>query len=258
MAPANHPVYIVTGASRGYGAAIVRQLLNIDPNCTVLGTARAADKLAALQRELPADRFHYVAGDITSESVARELVDYASTLWGRIDALVHNAGVLEPVGKIADVPMADVRAAFDVNLFSVIQLTKAALPLLRAATPGRIVLVSSGAASKAYHGWAAYSATKAALNMLAESLAVEEPGVVTVALRPGVLDTDMQAQIRALDPAKMPGSHAWFVQTHSEGKLVDPMVSAHVAAALAVRVTADLSGKFIDWQGDETRAYQLQ
>ncbi|ORZ31625.1 putative short-chain dehydrogenase [Catenaria anguillulae PL171] len=260
MSPSPNPVYIVTGASRGYGLAIVKELLLISPQAHILGTARSADKLAAVQAELGgADRFDYVAGDITDESVAKAIVDKAVARWGRIDGVVHNAGILDPMDHISKIPISFFRQILDVNVTSVLQLTQLALPHLRTSPLGlgRLVLISSGAATNAYHGWTAYCTSKAALNMLAKCLAVEEPKVVTVALRPGVLDTDMQQHIRDNGKGKLEdGTYEYFVKAHQEGSLVDPHVSGHVAAQLLVKAGKELSGQFVDWKGDEVKEFQ--
>ncbi|KAI9188295.1 hypothetical protein H9P43_002686 [Blastocladiella emersonii ATCC 22665] len=249
------PVIIVTGASRGYGAAIVRELFAIHPAARVVGTARAEPELAALQKEVGGeDRFRYVAGDITDAATAQKVVDAAVAAWGRIDAVVQNAGVIEPMGAVSTIALSAVRTAFEVNVFSVLQLAQLALPHLRA-SHGRQIIVSSGAATKAYDGWAAYCSTKAAVNMLAASFGAEEPAVTTIALRPGVLDTPMQEHIRATGEGKL-AAHAWFVGAHKDGKLVPPEVSGHVAAQLALHAPKEWSGEFIDWEDDKVAKFQ--
>lgn len=88
-----------------------------------------------------------------------------------------------------------------VNLFAVLRLTQKLLPLMlmdgsSPQTVARTIMVSSGASTKAYRGWGAYCMSKAALNMMTATLAVEEPRVFAVAVRPGVVDTEMQRVIR--------------------------------------------------------------
>ena len=163
---------------------------------------------------------------------------------------------MDPMSQI---PISGFRQILDVNVTSVLQLTQLALPYLRTCPlgPGRLVLVSSGAATNAYHGWAAYCTSKAALNMLAKCLAVEEPKVVTVALRPGVLDTDMQQHIRENGKGKLDDcSYEYFIKAHQEGSLVNPHISGHVAAQLVVNAGKELSGQFVDWRGEEVKQFQ--
>ncbi|KAJ3370786.1 hypothetical protein GGF31_003811 [Allomyces arbusculus] len=251
-----HPVVIVTGASRGYGAAIVRELFTINKQVRVVGVARSEHLLRNLQHALPMGQFEFVAGDLVDEKVAQKVVETTVAKYGRIDGVVFNAGVLEPMGPAADIPLAGVKHLFDVNLFSVLHLTQLTLPHLRA-SKGRAIYVSSGAATNAYHGWVAYNMSKAALNMLAANVGAEEPDVTAVSVRPGVLDTDMQAHIRSEGGGKLPKDmHDYFLKRHDEGSLVAPEVSGHVVAQLVLKAPKDLSGQFLDWQADVLAEFQ--
>lgn len=114
-------------------------------------------------------------------------------------------------------------------------MVQAALPALRT-SHGRIVITSSGAATGAYQGWAAYGSGKAVLNHLAATLAVEEPDVTTVSVRPGVVDTEMQRAIREEHNKAMSASdQEKFQGLHKQGKLVRPEQPGGVIANLAVR-----------------------
>lgn len=125
-----------------------------------------------------------------------------------------NAGTLDPLGRTAAMAgperLAAYKSLFDVNFFALVSLAAHALPYLKETSSkpasdvaGRIVMVSSGAATGGVAGWGAYSASKAALNSLVRTLGNEEPEVVTVAVRPGVLEGDMQAAIRTQGPDHM-------------------------------------------------------
>ena len=123
----------------------------------------------------------------------------------------------------------------------------AAVPALRAA-PGRVVNISSGAAVKPIGAWSAYCAAKAALTHLTAVLAVEEPRIISVALRPGVVDTEMQAVIRREGPSAMdPERAAYFVQLKEEGRLEPPWVPARAAAWLALHAPPSMSGRFVEY-----------
>lgn len=123
--------------------------------------------------------------------------------------------------------------------------SKASLPALRS-SKGRIVLVSSGAAKKGYSSWGAYGSSKAAANSLVQHLAVEEPDIVSVAVAPGRVDTDMQKQIReqgasgGMDAKVL----ATFVDAHADGSLNPPEKPSEVIAKLALDATPELSGTF--------------
>ena len=113
-----------------------------------------------------------------------------------MDGCILNAGLLDPVSKIADLDLEAAKTLFDVNVLSLFSMLKHAIPSLRH-SKGKVIFVSSGAAVSATAAWGPYSASKAALNSIAATLANEEPEILSVALRPGVVATDMQAQIRS-------------------------------------------------------------
>ncbi|KAJ3199910.1 hypothetical protein HDU82_009325, partial [Entophlyctis luteolus] len=243
---------IVTGASRGIGLATVQALLNLDAGLAVVGVSRTpASKSTDLQNLLKtyALRFGYVAGDVCTEET-QEAVIAAALRFGGISAVVFNAGVLHPIARLATVSADDVRKLLEINVVSILSLAQRALPHLRVAEGGgRMIFVSSGAATSAYAGWGAYCMSKAALNMLAATFAVEEPSVVSVAFRPGVVDSAMQEAIRdgqaagAMDSDK----HAYFVKLHEDGELLAPSVPGGILAGLSVRAGQALNGQFVSW-----------
>ncbi|KAF9368265.1 hypothetical protein CPC16_005529, partial [Podila verticillata] len=194
------PTLIITGASRGIGRSIaLLAIQNFGAN--VIGVARSQDALQQLSHYIEndlklMDRFKFVVGDVTVESTATEALTLATKSWsGELNGLVLNAGVLDPVGPVSGTSVEDWKRNFDINFFSIVTIVQHALPALRAAK-GRVILVSSGAAIYAYHGWGAYSTSKAALNMFGQILATEEKDITTVAIRPGVVDTEMQGVVR--------------------------------------------------------------
>jgi NAD(P)-dependent dehydrogenase (short-subunit alcohol dehydrogenase family) len=164
-----------------------------------------------------------------------------------LDSLVNNAGIIEPIAPIAEADMGAWAYNLAVNLLAPAQLTQLALPHLRAAN-GRVINVSSGAAVSAIGGWAAYCGAKAALNQFNAVLAVEEPSVTAVALRPGVVDTEMQAVIRRDGGKGMDaGMHGRFLNYHDSGELLPPEKPGRAIAWLALYAPPELSGKFISW-----------
>ncbi|KAG9768521.1 hypothetical protein KCU88_g7183, partial [Aureobasidium melanogenum] len=119
------------------------------------------------------------------------------------------------------------------------------LPLLRAAK-GRIVFTSSGAANTGYTSWGAYGASKAAMNHLAMTLKNEEPDVTSVSIRPGMVDTAMQGDIRDKYLQNMDEKdRGKFANAKKEGKLLPPEKPGHVIAELALRAEKELSGLFL-------------
>jgi NAD(P)-dependent dehydrogenase (short-subunit alcohol dehydrogenase family) len=132
------------------------------------------------------------------------------------------------------------------------------LPFLRKSDKGSIIIVSSGAASKGYKGWGAYGASKAAVNHIASTLAVEEENITTIALRPGVVDTEMQALIRSDGQKSMREDHSKFIDLHKHGQLVKPQDPGHVLAALANNPPKELSGKMYSWNDEEMKPFCLE
>ncbi|MBY8849183.1 SDR family oxidoreductase [Saccharothrix longispora] len=179
------PVALITGASRGIGAATARALA---PTHDLLLGGRDTDALAALADELGGARPWPV--ELTDPDA---LAGAVSPL-DRLDVLVHSAGIAE-LGALADTGADVWRRTFDLNVVAVAELTRLALPLLRAAR-GHVVLVNSGAGLRANPNWGAYAASKFALRAYADVLRAEEEDVRVTSVHPGRVDTPMQRGVR--------------------------------------------------------------
>ncbi|KAF3768810.1 NAD(P)-binding protein [Cryphonectria parasitica EP155] len=240
---------IVTGAGRGIGLAISQYLLQ--KSHKVVLVARTESELDAVKKQYPS-QVEYIAADLTE----LEITDLAVKFGGQIDGLIVNHGALEPIKRIADSSVDDWKRLYDINFFSALALVQAAIPHLRQ-TKGRIVLVTSGAASKGYAAWGPYGSSKAALHSLAQHLAVEEKDIVTVSGNPGRTDTGMQKLLREHGKGHMDAAdHAGFLAVFEEGKLNKPEGPGRVFAQLALNATPDLSGKWLQWNGPELAAFQ--
>ena len=213
---------IVTGHSRGLGAALVDTLL--EQGLPVLALARGARGSAGARLR----------------EVALDLADAAALLrWldgGELDAfiadharvlLVNNAGTLGPVGPLPRQDPAQIGAAIALNVAVPLQLAAAlAARVLPRGGELRVLHVSSGAARNAYAGWSVYCASKAALDQHARAAALDGvPGLRIVSVAPGVIDTAMQAQIRATDAADFPQRER-FEALHERGQLIAPADAA--------------------------------
>lgn len=178
---------IVTGASSGIGAATAR-LLHAAGAHPVLA-ARRADRLATLSEEL--DGALAVPTDVTDAAQVRALVAAALERHGQIDGLVNNAGA-SIAGPIADVDVDEYRAILDLNVASLVGVTQAVLPAMRARGFGRIVNVSSGTTRRVAVGVGAYAATKSAVNMISSVLREElaADGIAVSLLLPSVTATE--------------------------------------------------------------------
>lgn len=247
-------VILVTGASRGLGAATAQILFEM--GAAVVLNARSAGVLQALAQEADpgGGRSLVVAGDVGDEADCRRLVAATVERFGRLDGLINNAGVLQPIAPLGEEEPADWRQNIAVNLLGPYYLIHHALPHLRASR-GRVVNVSSGAAVSPVPGWSAYSVAKAAINMLTRALAEEAPEVVSLALRPGVVDTAMQATIREEGVSGMPAErHRRFVQYHQQGELLPPEKPGRALATLALYAPPAWSGEFLQWDEPKVAA----
>lgn len=179
------PTALITGASKGVGAATARAL---SATHDVLLGGRDAQALEKLAAELPGARAWPV--EITDDTaLAAACADLT-----RLDVLVHSAGVGE-IGTVENSTAQLWRRTLDVNVVAVAELTRLLLPALRLAG-GHVVMINSGAGLHANPGWGAYAASKFALRALADSLRAEEPELRVTSVHPGRIDTDMQRAVR--------------------------------------------------------------
>lgn len=191
MARLDGQVVIITGASSGIGEASARMLAN--EGATLVLTARRAGRLEALASELSARsaRVLPVAGDVTSPSDRQRLISEAMRAFGRIDALVNNAGYGQR-GPIEIVPVEAIRRNFEVNVFSLIALTQLVIPIMRAQGNGRIVNIASVAGHVARAFSSVYDATKHALEALSDGMRYELAplGIKVIVIEPGFILTE--------------------------------------------------------------------
>ncbi|KAF3927547.1 hypothetical protein AA313_de0204068 [Arthrobotrys entomopaga] len=255
------PVVILTGAGRGIGFAILTHLLSLPSPPNVLAVTRTITpplKSLAISHsnlETVSVDFSSPSSDLKSE-VATSVIGVAVSRWGRIDSLILNHGVLEPVAKIEDAKVTEWENSFRVNFFSNVELIAGAVGELRK-SKGRVVMISSGAATGAYTGWGAYGASKAALNHLNMTLALEETDITTVAVRPGVVDTDMQTALREVHGKVMkPEEYAKFLNLKKSGTIVKPEDVGPVLGNLAMKAEKSLSGKYFNWTDDILAPYR--
>ena len=205
---------IVTGHTRGLGAAIAAELQA--RGLAVLGLARGCSALAGIeQAEVdmadPAALQAWLAGPALRDFLAGADAAY----------LVNNAGVVTPVGPLAAQEPAAVLQAVMLNVGAPLALAAAFVQAAPDAAR-RILHISSGAGRNAYPGWAVCCATKAALDQHARAVQLDgDPRVLAVSLAPGVIDTDMQAAIRATPDANFPLRER-FVELKDTGGLTSP------------------------------------
>lgn len=180
-------VWLITGASRGFGALIARDaLLRGD---RVIATARnpqhVIDKLGE-QANLLALKL-----DVTNEADAVHVAQQAMTRFGRVDVLVNNAGY-GLLGAVEEASADEVKKQFDTNVFGLLHVTRAVLPVMRAQGSGHVINISSIGGYASHAAWGVYCATKFAVEGLTEALAAELAplGVRATVVEPGFFRTD--------------------------------------------------------------------
>lgn len=187
-------VAIVTGASRGLGLALARELAGRHWRLVV--DARGGEALERLRAEvLPVTDVRALAGDVTGEPHRRQLIE-AAISFGRLDLLVNNASFLGPSPQppLAEYPLEALERVYRVNTLAPLALTQLALPLLRASSRGRILNITSDAAVESYAGWGGYGSSKAALEQWSNVLASEESNLRVYWVDPGDMNTRMQQE----------------------------------------------------------------
>ena len=211
---------IVTGHTKGLGASLAHNLLA--RGVPVLGVARTrAPKLAA---DFP-DLFDEVELDLADGAALARWLD-GHALKDYLDGtgavlLLNNAGMVSPVGPLEQQDPQAVLRAVALNVAAPLALS-AAVARASSGAQRRILHISSGAGRNAYPGWSVYCGTKAALDHHARAVAMDEqPGVRICSLAPGVIDTGMQAEIRASSEENFPMRQR-FIDLKETGTLVDP------------------------------------
>lgn len=249
----SRPVVIITGASRGLGAAAARSASQLGADIVL--SARTEEDLVKLADKIQNEGGHalVVPADVSLPDDCRRIVAKTITHFNRIDAVINNAGILEPVAPLSRWDPEGWKMNFDINLMGAVMLVQAALPYLRE-NFGRVINVSSGAAVNVVSGWGAYCVSKAALNHFSRVLAVEEEHITTLSFRPGVVDTKMQETIRNKGSQGMPeNDHKRFVNLHENGQLLPPELPARALGVLSLFAPPKWSGEFIAWDDEKVK-----
>jgi len=186
---------LITGASRGIGAAAARAFA--EAGAQVALAARSEEAMASIVREIGKGAIALPC-DVADFGQVSDAVRAVVKAFGTFDILVNNAATIEPIARLDAVDPGDWGNALDVNLKGVFHGIRAALPVMGAMGGGTILTISSGAAHNALEGWSAYCASKAGAAMLTKCADLEgrEKGIRAMGLSPGTVATDMQKRIR--------------------------------------------------------------
>ncbi|MGE8438207.1 MAG: SDR family NAD(P)-dependent oxidoreductase [Pseudomonas palmensis] len=232
-------VWLITGASRGLGRAILEATLH--SGAKVLATARDITRFVELQAQYGANLATFEL-DVTDEQQARHAVAEAVRRFGRLDVLVNNAG-FGHIQPFEHIPTDDFRAEVETNLFGVVNLTRAAIPVMRAQGRGHIFQVSSAGGRIASPGLSAYQAAKWAVGGFSDVVGKEVApfGIQVCTLEPGGMRTDWGHQARStlteLAPDYMASMAAFkaLIESYVGNEVGDPERIAQLIVALAAR-----------------------
>lgn len=195
----NNTTAIITGASRGIGAATARFFAENGANVALI--ARSVDdinEIAAEINEKQPNKAIALNCDVTDFQAMENVVKETIKVFGKIDCLVNNAGVIDPIVRLDESDPHAWSQVIDINIKGVYNGMRAVIPHMRK-KGGTIINLSSGAANNALEGWSHYCTSKAAVKMLTMAGHKEyaEYGITTVGLSPGTVATDMMAEIKA-------------------------------------------------------------
>ena len=215
-------VYFITGTSRGLGKALAAELLKSSGN-QVFGIGRS--------RSITHARYSHFHLDLSATETVREF-QFRLPRGTRRAVLINNAGMIAPVAPVGRIDNQALEVGFSVNLISPAMLMNNFIRHTQRNRAQRLIInISSGAARHSIESWSAYCAAKAGLDMFSEVLHQEQryhhPGqpVRIFSVAPGVVDTGMQAQIRAVPKRDFPGKER-FIKMKTEGMLSPPEKAA--------------------------------
>ncbi|MDB5332800.1 MAG: fabG 5 [Phycisphaerales bacterium] len=259
--PLLNKIALVTGASRGLGAAIAQQLAHDGASLALV--ARDA---AALESFLPrlrdarvaqTQQFRFFPADLSQESQSRSVAEAVTNQMGGVDILVNNAAIQGPIGAIDAVDWNAWRAVFDVNLFAPALLSQLLIPVMRSRGGGKIINLSGGGATGPRPDFSAYAASKCALVRLTETLAEElkSQRIDVNAVAPGPMNTRMLDEVLAAGTSAAPREYAAAVE-RKRGGGTPPDRAAALVAWLASPASDGITGKLISavWDDWETLA----
>ncbi|WP_405573126.1 oxidoreductase [Streptomyces phaeochromogenes] len=234
----NAKVWLVTGASSGFGRAIADAA--VAAGDTVIGTARRTEALDELVAAYP-DRVEAISLDVTDGERIDVVAADVLARYGRVDVLVNSAGRTQ-VGAFEETTDRELRDLFELHVFGPARLTRALLPQMRERGSGSVVNISSFGGQLSFAGFSAYSATKAALEQLSEGLADEVApfGIKVLIVEPGAFRTNLFGKDAAYFSEENPayrekvGATRQMVQGSGGSQPGDP-----AKAAAAIRLALD-------------------
>ncbi len=241
-------IVIMTGGSRGIGAAAALAMAR--EGAALMITSRDGAQSAKIAADITqaGGRAISMASDVADFASVTALVAQTERLLGKVDVLVNNAGVIEPIASVAEVDPAVWAHNIQINLIGAFHGVRAVLPGMIARGGGTIINISSGAAHRPLEGWSAYCSAKAGLAMFSQAIALETAGqgIRVFGFAPGTVDTDMQVQIRA--------SGMNVISKIPRGELTPVDHPARALVYLCTPAAGDLAGSELSLRDEGLRA----
>ena len=199
-------VFLVTGASKGLGRSIALAIAK--SGATVIALARSSSELKEIEAKLKTISGDSVAVscDLSKSTDISNASDFILSKFDHLSGIVHNAGIINPIGNMLDTARDDWELTLKVNLLGVQDLTRSLDDAIGGEKHTRVTTISSGAAQRSLHGWSAYCVSKAGLDMWTNCMAEEgnSENISALAIAPGIVDTAMQEEIRSADESSFP------------------------------------------------------
>ena len=238
--------YLVTGASKGIGRSIAHTLA--EDGIQVILLSRQSDELQmacdSVQSISPTS-FSVACDLCDSDSIKQAIEDLSET--SSLDGIVHNAGAIAPIKPMSEADDEEWARNIEVNLIGVQRLTKGLYPKMKQSQHCRVTTISSGAALRPLHSWSSYCISKAGLDMWSRCLAEEgaKDGITSISIAPGIVNTDMQLQIRSSNVDDFPMVES-FAGYHRDGQLTNPDDVARQLYPLIIGHSTEQSGMRFD------------
>lgn len=201
---------VITGVTQGLGKALTMGL--IQAGHTIWGCGRTSKAIDSLAQQFPAPH-DFAVVDIAQAQQVQAWAEQLIANWGTPDIIINNAGLINPVAPLWEVPEPTISQVLDVNVKGVIHVIRSFLPSMKTQGRGIIVNVSSGWGRSTAPGVAPYCASKWAIEGLNQALAQEVPlGIATIALNPGIIHTEMLETCFGEQAHRYPSPTAWAQQ----------------------------------------------